>query len=61
MMTFGEDRVHELELRHRRLDDEVTRLERRAYLTPPEQRHMTNLKKEKLRTKDELMALRRFP
>ena len=48
-----------LEERHRSLDVAVTRLERRAYLTPSEQMTMTNLKKEKLLTKDRIAALRR--
>lgn len=48
-----------LEERHRNLDVAVTRLERRAYLTPSEQMTMTNLKKEKLLTKDRIAALRR--
>lgn len=48
-----------LEERHRDLDVAVTRLERRAYLTPSEQMTMTNLKKEKLLTKDRIAALRR--
>lgn len=53
------NRVRELEQKHRTLDQEVSRLERRAYLTPLEQRHVTDLKKEKLRTKDLLASLRR--
>jgi len=48
-----------LEERHRNLDVAVTRLERRAYLTPSEQTTMTKLKKEKLLTKDRIAALRR--
>lgn len=59
MISIGDDRVHELEQKHRMLDAEVSRLERRVYLTPVEQRLMTDLKKQKLRTKDELMAIRR--
>jgi uncharacterized protein YdcH (DUF465 family) len=34
-------------------------LERRAYLTPEEQRYITDLKKQKLAAKDELFALKR--
>ena len=56
--VMAENRVHELEQRHRTLDQEVSRLERRAYLTPIEQRHVTDLKKQKLRTKDLLFMLR---
>ena len=51
--------LNDLEERHRNLDVAVTRLERRAYLTPSEQMAMTNLKKEKLLTKDRIAALRR--
>ena len=47
------------EERHRSLSEEVRVLERRAYLTPDEQRHMTELKKQKLLAKDELFSLRR--
>jgi uncharacterized protein YdcH (DUF465 family) len=53
------DRVRELELLHRNLDDEVSRLGRRAYLTPVEQREFLELKKQKLLAKDQLAALRR--
>jgi uncharacterized protein YdcH (DUF465 family) len=48
-----------LEQRHRDLADEVERLDRRAYLTPDEQRRITDLKKQKLLAKDEIVALRR--
>jgi hypothetical protein len=51
--------VSELERRHRELDVEVSRLERRAYLTPTEQRLMTDMKKEKLWAKDQIASLRR--
>jgi uncharacterized protein YdcH (DUF465 family) len=34
-------------------------LGRRAYLTPGEQREIADLKKQKLRAKDQLFALRR--
>jgi uncharacterized protein YdcH (DUF465 family) len=48
-----------LEARHRDLDEAVTRLDRRAYLTPNEQEKVSALKREKLRTKDRITALRR--
>src|SRR5690606_32040236 len=47
------DRVRTLEQRHRSLSQQVDRLERRAYLTPFEQRQITDLKKLKLMAKDE--------
>jgi len=56
---MAKERVNQLEHRHRSLSTEVDRLERRAYLTPTEQRHITDLKKQKLLAKDELYALKR--
>ena len=53
------DRVQALEQKHRVLAEEVQRLGRRAHLTPFEQRQMSDLKKLKLLTKDELFALKR--
>jgi hypothetical protein len=50
--------VH-LEARHRDLKTAVSELDRRAYLTPAEQREVADLKKEKLLTKDRIVALRR--
>jgi uncharacterized protein len=52
-------RLQTLEQRHRILDDQVRKLERRAFLTPTEQRHVSELKKQKLMAKDELYALKR--
>lgn len=54
-----EERVQVLALRHRQLKDEVSLLERRAYLTPVEQRRIAELKKQKLLVKDELYQARR--
>jgi uncharacterized protein YdcH (DUF465 family) len=54
-----EERVQELEDRHRRLHEEVSLLERRHYLTPEEQRQVAKLKKQKLVAKDELYEARR--
>ena len=59
MMMVQASNVSELERRHRELDVEVSRLERRAYLTPAEQRMMTDMKKEKLWAKDQIASLRR--
>ena len=55
----GEERLVLLEQRHRALDEQIDRLIRRPYLTPDEQREITDLKKLKLATKDKLFALRR--
>ena len=53
------DRLSALEAKHRALHDAVSRLERRTFLTPEEQRQITDLKKRKLLAKDQLFALRR--
>ncbi len=59
IVAMTDDRLTELEARHRQLHDEVTQLERRAFLTPDEQRQIAELKKLKLIAKDELYAARR--
>jgi hypothetical protein len=53
-----DDRLNVLEQEHQTLKEAVRRLERRAYLTPPEQREIAELKKQKLATKDQIAALR---
>ena len=55
---MAEDRLSLLEQKHRNLNEEVDRLERRPYLTPEEQRQVTELKKQKLAAKDEIFAIR---
>ena len=57
--TSADERLQTLQQKHRILDDQVRMLERRAFLTPTEQRHVSELKKQKLMTKDELYALKR--
>ncbi len=47
-----------LEEQHRSLERHVAHLERRAILTPTEQRVATDHKKKKLKTKDAIAALR---
>jgi len=47
-----------LEEQHRVLKRQVAHLERRAFLTPTEQREAIDLKKKKLATKDAIAALR---
>ena len=59
IVVTTDDRLTELEARHRHLHEEVTQLERRAFLTPQERRQMVELKKQKLIAKDELYAARR--
>ncbi len=51
--------LEDLERRHRSLDSEVHRLERRVYLTSMEQHRVSEMKKEKLRTRDRIADLRR--
>jgi hypothetical protein len=51
--------LEDLERRHRSLDNEVHRLERQVYLTSVEQQQVSELKKEKLRTRDLIEGLRR--
>ncbi|MCS6799067.1 MAG: YdcH family protein [Myxococcota bacterium] len=51
--------LERLEQRHAWLDARVAELDRRSYLTVPEQMERQRLKKEKLATKDRLVALRR--
>jgi uncharacterized protein YdcH (DUF465 family) len=52
------DNAEQLQARHRELAEEVRQLEKRAYLTPEEQRHITELKKQKLAAKDQLFGLK---
>lgn len=47
-----------LEAEHQSLKEQVTVLDRRAFLTPEERRTAADLKKRKLRTKDRISALR---
>ncbi|MCC6215392.1 MAG: DUF465 domain-containing protein [Polyangiaceae bacterium] len=49
--------AHAWKAEHERLADSVRTLERRAYLTPSEQREMAELKKKKLLAKTELLRL----
>jgi uncharacterized protein YdcH (DUF465 family) len=50
--------IERLEQQHRTLKEQVAHLERRAFLTPTEQREATSLKKQKLATKDAISQLR---
>jgi uncharacterized protein YdcH (DUF465 family) len=54
-----EDRISMIEARHRELDARLRELGRHAFLTPSEQLEASQLKKHKLRAKDEIAALRR--
>jgi uncharacterized protein YdcH (DUF465 family) len=57
--AIAEEHLVELQQHHRKLDVEVSRLERRTYLTPSEHQQMIDLKKEKLRAKDRIASLQR--
>ena len=58
-LVVEEDRLSLAEARHRELDTRLRELGRRAYLTPNEQREVSEIKKYKLKAKDEIAALRR--
>jgi uncharacterized protein YdcH (DUF465 family) len=53
------NRLLNLEQQHATLKEQVRLLERRAYLTPPEQREIADLKKQKLQAKDQIQAMKR--
>ncbi|MCS6857071.1 MAG: YdcH family protein [Deltaproteobacteria bacterium] len=57
-LNGSEKEIARLERKHQRLKELVAEYEGRLYLTPEEQRRLTELKKEKLATKDALFALR---
>jgi uncharacterized protein YdcH (DUF465 family) len=48
-----------IEAHHRRLDERLQQLGRQPFLTPKEQLEVAEIKKHKLRAKDEMTALRR--
>ena len=54
-----EHRLSMVEAHHRELDARLKELDRRPYLTASEQREVTEIKKYKLKAKDEMAALRR--
>lgn len=50
--------IHVLELRHRTLDKEIHKLDRRGvHMTPHDRERATELKKRRLATKDQLYSL----
>ncbi len=53
------DRLSVIEARHRELEERLRELGRRPFLTPREQVEIAELKKHKLRAKDEMFDLRR--
>jgi hypothetical protein len=54
-----EHQLSTIEAHHRRLDERLQELGRRPFLTPKEQVEFAEIKKHKLRAKDEMTALRR--
>jgi len=54
----GVERLSAAESMHRTLDGRLQELARRVYLTPSEQVEVADLKKQKLKLKDEIQALR---
>jgi uncharacterized protein YdcH (DUF465 family) len=61
LLAHGErERLSLAEARHRELDQRLRDLGRHAYLTPSEQVEVSEIKKQKLRAKDEIVALRRI-
>jgi uncharacterized protein YdcH (DUF465 family) len=53
------ERIRRMEARHRELNSKIDELGRRAILTPAEQREISELKKHKLHTKDQIAAMKR--
>lgn len=53
------ERIRRMEARHRELDSKIDELGKRAILTPAEQLEISQLKKHKLHTKDQIAAMRR--
>jgi uncharacterized protein YdcH (DUF465 family) len=49
----------ELELKHRRLDNELMRFELHVYLSPQEERERRDMQKQKLAVKDRMAAILR--
>lgn len=58
-VTSMKERIRRMETRHRELDSKIDELGRRAFLTPAEQREISELKKHKLFTKDQIAAMKR--
>jgi hypothetical protein len=54
-----EHQLSSIEAQHQKLEDRLRELGRRPFLTPKEQVEIVEIKKHKLRAKDELTALRR--
>jgi hypothetical protein len=55
-----QERLSVVEARHRELEERLKELGRRPYLTPREQVEIAEIKKHKLKAKDEMFDLRRL-
>ena len=58
-LAANQERLSLAQARHRELDAQLREFGRRAYLTPNEQREVTDIKKLKLKTKDEIAMIQR--
>lgn len=56
-MSKSEKELDRLQHRHKKLKDRVAEYESRVFLTTAEQADLSNLKKEKLATKDRISTL----
>ncbi len=54
----AQQRLTSIEAQHRALEERLRELGRRPYLTPKEQVELAEIKKHKLRAKDDMMAIR---
>ena len=57
--SADEHQLSSVEAHHRRLEERLRELGRQPFLTPKEQLEVADIKKHKLRAKDEILALRR--
>jgi uncharacterized protein YdcH (DUF465 family) len=54
-----EHHLSSIQAQHQQLDERLRQLGRQPFLTPKEQLEVAEIKKHKLRAKDEMLALRR--
>lgn len=54
-----DERIRQIEAHHQSLEQRLKELHAQAYMTPDEQLEAAQIKKEKLKAKDELASLRR--
>lgn len=61
LMMRENEALRRLYMQHRALDEEVARIERKTFLTPPEQAELKRLKRKKLLGVDRMMAMLQEP